>query len=147
MPSSQRTQCACLTKTTQFVTLRETAAVYCGNQSDRTYSVSRIQGSGPQGRPQPIFSAFFPTEYSTTVVSFVFIDTEIPTEQITQSVQRVATVWMVRGSNPDVDKTCSLLHVRPDSPPPRSPTHVPVQSVPNLFSGVKRPEPNFDHPI
>jgi hypothetical protein len=105
MPSSQKTYCACLTKTTHFVILRETAAVCRGNQTDRTYSVSSIQGLGPRRSPQPILSALFPTEYSITLVSFDFIDTEIPTELIAHSVQRVATVWTVRGSNADVDKT------------------------------------------
>ena len=144
MSSSQQTHCACLTKARQFVILRETAAVCRCNQTDRTYSMSRIHGLGSQRRPQPILSAFFPTEYSITVVSFDVIDTEIPTQLIDHSVQRVATVWTVRGSNPDVDKTSSFLHVRPVTSPP---TYAPVQSVQSLLPVVKRPEPIFDHPI
>ena len=90
--------------------LGETPAVYRGNQTDRTYSVSRIQGLGPQRSPRPILSAFFPTEYSITVESFDCIDTEIRTELTAQAVQRV---WTVRGSNPDVDKTSVQTGPRP----------------------------------
>ena len=61
---------------------------------------------------------------------------------IAQSVQRLATGWTVRGSNPGGGE---IFHTRPDRPwgPP---SLLYVQRVPGLFPGVKRPGLCFDHP-
>jgi hypothetical protein len=60
---------------------------------------------------------------------------------LAQSVQRLATGWTVRGSNPDGGR--DFQH---PSRPAVSPTQPPIQWVPGSFPGVKRPRRGVDHP-
>ena len=83
------------------------------------------------------------------------IDTRHPTERnsdkitktrpwwpgIAQSVQRLVTGWTVRASNPAVGR--DFPH---HSRPALGPTQPPIQWVPGLSRGVKRPGRGVDHP-
>ena len=59
---------------------------------------------------------------------------------ICRSVQRFATGWTVRGSNPGVGK---IFRIRPDLP--WGPTKPAIQKIPGLSLGVKRPWRDNDH--
>ena len=60
---------------------------------------------------------------------------------ISQSVQRLAMGWTVRGSNPGGGRDFPQ-----PSRPVLGPTQPPIQCVPGLFPGVKRPSRGVDHP-
>ena len=61
--------------------------------------------------------------------------------RISQSVYRLATGWTVRESNPS-----GVRDFPHPSRPALGPTHPPVQWVPCLSRGVKRPGSGVDHP-